>query len=145
MIRGSVSIYIICEDLVFSRLMEFMFNKYLAEPVIERISSFKELKEKKSERPPDIVILDDYNTGAASLEVITFIRFNKRLECPVYLFCENVADMINKALQRGANHCYTKPFKPLLAVEEIIGVLAPYIAGQKTKNRSVDCSTYHLN
>lgn len=120
MLKDNLSIYIISEDLVFIRLIELLFNNKLPEPQIERISSFIELKKKQFNRPPDIIILDDFIIGAASVEVITFLRFNRRLECPVYLFCESVSDLVNKAIERGANHYYTKPFKPLSVVDEIV-------------------------
>ena len=121
--RDNLYIYIICEDLVLTGLLEIIFNKFLTKPGIEKIISFKELKEKQPWHPPDIIILDDFITGASSLEVITFLRFNRRLDCPIFFFCESVPEIANAALQRGANYYYTKPFKPLLVVEEIISYL----------------------
>ena len=118
-----LNIYIVSEDLVFIRLMEIVFNHYLINPSVEKISSFVDLKEKKIIDSPDFVILDDFIAGASSLEVITFLRFNRRLDCPVYFFCETVPDLAEKAIQRGANRYYTKPFKPWMVAEEIISNL----------------------
>lgn len=120
MLSNNPYIYVISEDLVFIKLIEVMFNNKLIEPQIESISSFIELKEKRFRIPTGIILLDDHITGASSLEVITFLRYNRRLECPIYLFCESASDFSDKAMQRGANHCFFKPFKPRLVVNEII-------------------------
>lgn len=103
-------IYVISGDTVFISLIEKTFNMNQISQKTEISQSFIDLKEKKSITQPSLVILDDLVTGAASPEIITFLRFNRRLECPILLFCENVPDLMEKALKRGANRCITKPF-----------------------------------
>ena len=69
--KSRVHIFIISEDVVFVRLMEYMFNKYLLNPIICKYYSILELKE-NIDINPDLIILDDVVAGAASFEVISF-------------------------------------------------------------------------
>jgi DNA-binding response OmpR family regulator len=115
-----LSIFVISKDLIFISLIEVMLNQYLNNPHIEKILSFNELKEKQTVMPPDVIILDDFIIGAASLEVITFIRYNRRFACPIFLFCESVTDIANNAIKQGANQYFTKPFNPESVVSEIV-------------------------
>lgn len=113
-------IYVISRDLIFIRLIEVMLHQYFSHPNIEKIFSFNELKKRQPVKPPDVIILDDFIIGAASLEVITFIRYNRRLECPIYLFCESVTDLVKNAIKQGANQYFTKPFIPESVANEIL-------------------------
>ena len=115
-------IFIISGNKIFAQLIEASISIYLKNPGIVKISSFNELKEKYLNEPVEIIILDDIIPGASALEIITFLRFNRILICPIYLFCEDAPDFISKALNSGANRCIIKPFKPLKVVEEIINI-----------------------
>lgn len=121
--KDNLCIYIISEDPVFVRLIEVMLKHFSTNPRIEKLYSFIELKEKQISKSPDLIILEDIVSGAASLEVISFLRLSKRIICTICFFCEDVYDIKEKAIIRGANYCYNKPFNPREVVNEIVNNL----------------------
>jgi len=117
---NSLNIYIISEDLMFIKLIETMLERFSVEPNIEKISTFIEIVNKDHSNPPDIIILDDIISGATILEVISYLRLNKRLLSTICFFSIDVYDIKIKAYERGVNYFYNKPFDPKAVVIEII-------------------------
>ncbi len=58
--------------------------------------------------------------GATILEVISYLRLNKRLLSTICFFSIDVYDIKTKAYERGVNYFYNKPFDPKAVVLEII-------------------------
>ncbi len=117
---NSLNIYIISEDLMFIKLIETMLERFTIEANIEKISTFIEIVNKDYSNPPDIIILDDIISGATILEVISYLRLNKRLLSTICFFSIDVYDIKTKAYERGVNYFYNKPFDPKAVVLEII-------------------------
>lgn len=115
-------ISLISQDIVFVQLMEFLFRKSLDCPVIEKYYSIVELK-KKEEIISDLVVLDDIVEGAASFEVISYLRFNQRFINTICFFGEDDENMRIHSLRKGANSFYKKPFSPEDVVGEIVNNL----------------------
>ncbi len=116
-------IFIISNDLIFIKVMETLLSAKLQDPLIEKLSSFRALKEKQLLAPPDMIIMDDFIPGAGSAEVLTFIRHDRRIACPVYLFCEKLTDNVKNSIGRGANRYFTRPFNLEVIAAEILNDL----------------------
>jgi len=113
-------IYIISEDPVFFKLIEIMLKHFTHSPYIEEYHSFIELKTKDHDPEPDLIILDDIVAGAASVEIISYFRLDKNANSTICFFSEDVHDIEEKAIERGANIFIKKPFKPRETIEEIV-------------------------
>lgn len=118
-----IDIYIISEDPVFFTLLEMMFLYYIDEVVIEQYHSFLSLKEAEGKIPPDLIVLDDIVAGAASMEIVSWFRTKRRLNSTICFFSEDVHDIEEKALHRGADYFFTKPFKPVEVVEKMVDMI----------------------
>lgn len=121
--KNSLYIYIISEDLVFVRLMEVMLKHFSTNPEIKKFHSFIELKDARIDKHPDLIILDDIVSGAASFEVISFLRLSKRIISTICFFGDDIYDIKENAIKRGANYFYNKPFDPKAVVNEIVSNL----------------------
>ncbi len=113
-------IYIISEDLVFIQLIKVLLQHYLTEPDIEQISTFSELLNSEKSQEPDLIILDDIISGATIIEVISYLRLTRKLLSTICFFSVDVYDIKTKAIARGINYFYSKPFNPKVAVSDIV-------------------------
>ena len=118
--KDIVFIYIISEDPVFTTSLEVMFKYYRSSVLIKKFSSLQEISDTVITIHPDLIILDEIVSGAAIFETISFLRQTKRVTSSIIYFGEDVHDIQTKALRRGANHFYKKPFNPRTVVYEIV-------------------------
>lgn len=113
-------IYVVSGDYVFTELMATMFRQFLNESIITKIHSFNVLREVNQLEKCDLLLLGDLVEGARGLEVLEYLRLKRKLVCPIAYFCDNVAELKEKAIRRGSNYCYTKPYKPDRIVLDLI-------------------------
>ncbi len=113
-------IYIICEDLVLGVLLNKILNISLHKPVIVYYKSFSDVKSIREGENPGLVILDDIITGSASHEIANILRLEKKIKCPVYYLSNAEYGEEKKALYRGANYFFRKPFNPDELTQHII-------------------------
>jgi len=116
----NLNIYIISEDIMFIQLIETMLRHYTAVPIIKVFNSFHKLLNNTSNISPNIIIMDDIISGATSLEVISYLRITKKYISKISFFSYNVYGIRTKALARGINYFYSKPFDPQLVVGQIV-------------------------
>lgn len=113
-------IVIVSGDYVFSELMATMFSQFLKNSIITRIHSFNVLRQENQLEKCDLLLLGDLIDGARGSEVLEYLRLKRKLICPIAFFCDDVADLKEKAIRRGSNFCYTKPYKPDMIVLDLI-------------------------
>jgi DNA-binding response OmpR family regulator len=113
-----INALVISEDAIFSAVLyRFMLNNCL-DVVIKNCRSFSEVKSLHPKEKIDVIFLDDTISGAANHEVVSFLRYDKQILAPVYYF-SNVESEEKKALQRGANFFFKKPFNPEIILNHI--------------------------
>ena len=115
-----VFIYLISEDPVFTTSIEVMFKYYQNNILIKKFRSLTEIRDMQITINPDLIIVDEMVEGAAIFEVISFLRQTKKVTSSIFYFGEDVHDVQTKALRRGANYFYKKPFNPRTVVYEIV-------------------------
>ena len=138
---NEVSALIISEDVVLvSILRRFMLN-HCHRVIIETRSSFAEVKSLPFKYEVDLVFIDDSITGTANYEVISHLRYEKVVKAPVYYFSN--ADTGERALKKGANYLFTKPFNPNELINHILSIIgsnksnSEFTAGAAHKEQSV--------
>jgi len=115
-----IHIYIISEDLVFIQLIKVLLQHNLKELYIEQFSTFSELLKSEKSQEPDLIILDDIISGATIIEVISYLRLTRKLLSTICFFSVDVYDIKTRAIARGVNYFYGKPFNPEVAVNDIV-------------------------
>jgi len=115
----TIFIYIISKDQVFANLMSVMFKQFSSNAKIKVFRSLFELKDFEIITEPDLIVLVDLVDGAASLEVLSYLRETAQLKCSIYYFGEDVYDVKMKVISNGANYFYTKPFHPRIVTYEM--------------------------
>jgi len=113
-------IFIVSGDYVFTELMATMFRQFLKGSIITKIHSFNVLREDNQLKKCDLLLLGDLVEGARGSEVLEYLRLKRNLVCPIAFFCDEVEDLKVKAIRRGSNFCYTKPYKPDRIVLDLI-------------------------
>jgi len=113
-------IYIISQDQVFTNLMLVMFKQFSPDAKIKTFKSLFELKDFEIMTDPDLIVLDNLVEGAASLEVLSYLRQKARLKAAIYYFGEDVYGEKMKVISNGANYFYTKPFHPRIVTYEMV-------------------------
>jgi len=114
-----IKIYIISEDLIFIQLIKFMLNHYVSDTDIEEFNTFSELLNSENTIAPDLILLDDIISGATIMEVISYLRLTRKLLSTICFFSVDVYDIKTKAIARGINYFYEKPFNPKIAIKDI--------------------------
>lgn len=115
-----VFIYIISEDPVFTTSLEVMFKYYRKKIIIKKFDTLKKVTDTVIDISPDLIIVDEIVSGAAIFEVISYLRHTKRVTSTIFYFGQDIHDIKTKALRRGANYFYPKPFNPRTVVYEIV-------------------------
>lgn len=122
--KNELNICFISKDPVFVELLSVMFKHQYNDVRIIQIESFLDLKSDSLIKVSDLIIVDDIVADAGSLEVISYLRLERRVLTPICFFAENVYDMKIKALRKGANYYYKKPFDPTKVVEDLLSKLS---------------------
>jgi len=99
--------------------MRRIFENYASQYHSEYLASFSEAHNIPVKNPTKLVVVNDVILGSSSFELISFLRLDRKLNCPIYHF--DAADYQNeqKSLLIGASRFFRKPFK-LDEVESII-------------------------
>ncbi|MFO8001079.1 MAG: hypothetical protein R6U46_07540 [Marinilabilia sp.] len=111
---------IVSADEIFIVLIRrFLFNQ---DPRISThvCHSFTDVKHLTNATEVNGVILDDNIVGFSSLELISFLRFEKKMICPVVYFSPEGRKNEEKALLRGATRYFRKPFNPTEVLPQLI-------------------------
>ena len=117
---GPFRIIIICEDLVLDVLLKKALKLWLETASVVFYTSFSEVKSMSPGVHVDLIILDDVITGSASHEIVHILRQKKKIKCPVYYLSSAEYGEEKKALYRGANYFFKKPFDPEQLMQHII-------------------------
>ena len=107
---NKVSALIISEDVVLVSILRRFICNHFHKVIIEARSSFAEVKSLPVKYEVDLVFIDDSITGTANYEVISLLRYEKVVKAPIYYFSN--ADTEERALTKGANYLFPKPFNP---------------------------------
>lgn len=117
--RKKFDIIVFSEDIVFTHIMRRIFENYAVQYNAVYLDSFSEAHRIPEKNPTKLVVVDDVIVGTSSFELISFLRLDRKLKCPIYYF--DAADYQNerKSLLIGASRFIRKPFK-LEEAESII-------------------------
>lgn len=114
---------IVSGDSIFIALIRrFLFNQGLQLSTCV-CQSFTEVKSLTADLQISGVILDDNIVGFSSLELISYLRFEKKMICPVVFFSTEGRQSEEKALLRGATRYFQKPFNPTEVFPQLIRLL----------------------
>lgn len=107
------------DDIFIALIRRFLFNQ---DPRLSPhvCHSFTDVKYLAADMQIDGVILDDNIIGFSSLELISFLRFEKKMICPVVFFSTEGRRSEEKALLRGATRYFRKPFNPTQVFPQLI-------------------------
>lgn len=110
---------IITEDLVFKEIVHRLICYSIAGAHLIRIRSYEQLIKMPLENKIDLIVLDDSISDAAYYEFITYLRINKGVLAPIFLFSS--VDYIKKqAFDSGVNFFFKKPFEPKEVINQIV-------------------------
>ena len=118
---NKVSALIISEDVVLVSILRRFLLNHCHRVTIEARYSFAEVKSLPLKYEVDLVFIDDSITGTANYEVISHLRYEKEVKAPVYYFSN--ADTEERALAKGANYLFPKPFNPNELVNHIKSII----------------------
>jgi len=99
-------------DLVLSEIIIRLLEKCNSEFEFKVFDSFSDANSLNESDGIDIVLIDDLIIGTSSLELITFLRLNKKIISPIIYFGVKEHESERKALIIGANYFISKPFNP---------------------------------
>ncbi|MBN1989069.1 MAG: response regulator [Bacteroidales bacterium] len=126
-IHHSTKTVIFTLDIVLSEILNRLLKK--SEPNSELLiySSFSDANKVHNNDGITFIMVDDAIIGASSYELISYLRLNRKANCPIIYFGVNEHDSQKKAISIGANHFVNKPFKP----EDIIELFQALLYNQK--------------
>jgi len=124
------NIIILSGDYVFTELMATMFRQFLQNAKITKMHSFNSIREEDRIDQCDLILLGDIVEGARGSQVLEYLRLKRLVVCPIAYFCDEVPELIEKAIRRGANYCYSKPFKPDVIALDLIQKLTTTQKGE---------------
>jgi DNA-binding response OmpR family regulator len=127
-------IVIISEDYIFSNIIQGLINIHIDPAIVIIYESFSAAKSISNYDSIDVIIIDDKITGTASHEIEAYIREEKRISCNIYYFSNDEYEEEQKALERGANYFFKKPFKPQDFIEHITHLLATTVSRERHDN-----------
>ncbi len=104
-------------DIVLSEIIKKLLEKCFSEVKFKVFDSFSEANELSKNDDIDLVLIDDLIIGTSSYELISFLRENIKIKCPIIYFGVKEHDSERKAILIGANYFINKPFNPEQAIE----------------------------
>jgi len=107
-----VKIIVFSIDIVFTEILERILENILSDFDYNILSSFSEAKNTSTNDPVKLIFVDDVIIGTSSYELISYIRLNLKLICPIVFFGASEHRGEYKAIQSGAKYFITKPFNP---------------------------------
>jgi DNA-binding response OmpR family regulator len=117
--RKSFDIIVFSVDIVFSNIMRRIFENYANQYHTEYLESFSEAHNIPAMNPTKLVVVNDVILGSSSFELISFLRLDRKLNCPIYHF--DAADYQNerKSLLIGTSLFFRKPFN----LDEVVSII----------------------
>jgi len=106
------NILLFSDDKVFTTIIKQVLESHFGADQTLTFSSFPEAKTINEGDAPAFIIVDDIISGTTSLELIRFLRVQKKIRSKIYYFSIVGSTEEHKALLRGANFFVRKPFKP---------------------------------
>ena len=110
--KEELKIIVFSIDVVFTEILERILENVLGDFDYNILSSFSDAKKTTQDDPVKLIFVDEVIIGTSSYELISYIRQNLKIICPIIFFGASEHDGEHKAMQSGANHFITKPFKP---------------------------------
>lgn len=107
-----VKIIVFSIDIVFTEILERILENSLGDFDYHILSSFSDAKKTSTNDPVKLIFVDEVIIGTSSYELISYIRLNLKLICPIIFFGASEHDGERKAIMSGANYFVTKPFNP---------------------------------
>lgn len=112
---------IISEDIIFIKLLETFLLKKSTDITITCFSSYAQITKEIDNYALDIILIDGIMSGAASFEIMVYLRYTKKIICPFYFFSQVGQEFFKtKAFYSGANRYFEKPFDHHAVTNEIL-------------------------
>ena len=99
-------------DLVFTQIAKQILDKIISSPKLIVLNSYSDAKDITESENISLILVDDLIIGTSSYELISFLRLNRKLLCPIIYFGISEYEGEKKAISTGANHFINKPFNP---------------------------------
>lgn len=106
-------------DVVFTQIVKRILDEILSSPKLIVLNSYSEAKNITENENISLILVDDLIIGTSSYELISFLRLNRKLLCPIVYFGLSEYDGERKAISTGANYFINKPFNPDETIELI--------------------------
>ena len=110
--REHFNIIIFSVDLVFVNILKQILGEIDKKFQISVYQLFSEAQNFPENKSVDLILVDDLIIGTPSYELISFLRLNRKILCPLIYFGINEHNGERKALLSGANYFINKPFNP---------------------------------
>ena len=114
------TIAFITDDIVFSNLIVIPLKRELPDLRIILCKSLAEINEQINSQLCNLILLDGGFGSVSSIEIIEYLRKEKRITSPIWFFPEILTnEYSHKSILMGANKLFYKPFDPSFIVNEL--------------------------
>jgi len=110
--KGSANILVFSIDIVFTEIIKRIIENKVNDFTFSVLNSFSDTKNISISDPVNLILVDDNIIGTSSYELVSYLRLNMKLICPIMFFGVSEHDGKRKAIMTGANYFIIKPFKP---------------------------------
>ncbi len=107
-----IKIIVFSIDIVFTEILERILENVLRDFDYNILSSFSDAKNISTNDPVKLIFVDEVIIGTSSYELLSYLRQNLKLICPIVFFGASEHQGEHKAIQSGAKYFITKPFNP---------------------------------
>lgn len=121
------TIVVMSNDILFSQLFETLLYRKIKGVNIVVCKSIQDIKEKVPVHSASLGLLDSILNGISSLEVIRYLRMERRIVTPLFYFSDIQTEAYTyKAYEMGASRIIHRPFDPNAVTDEIVELLNSY-------------------
>jgi len=114
-------------DILFPQLFETLLYRKIKGVNVIVCKSIQEIKEKVPVHSANLGLLDSILNGISSLEVIRYLRMERRIVTPLFYFSDIQTEAYTyKAYEMGASRIIHRPFDPNVVTDEIVELINSY-------------------
>ncbi|PLX24408.1 MAG: hypothetical protein C0599_02250 [Salinivirgaceae bacterium] len=106
-------------DLVFVNIQKRILEEINTNLKITVLELFSEAQHLSEEDEIQLILVDDVINGTSSYELISYLRLNKKLTCPIFHFDTTEYQNERRSLLIGASKFFNKPFNPEAITKQI--------------------------
>ena len=110
--ENNIEIIFFSCDLVLIQIVNRLFDKFISGYSYTTYDSFIDSNSIDNSDSHKLIIVDDLIIGTSSYELMSFLRLNKKITCPIVYVGVSEHDNEKKSLAIGANYFVSKPFNP---------------------------------